>query len=409
MLKKWETTLAVAMVLGLAAGTALAQKLTMGGPVSKPFAESLTLNPKPVPDFAAGDSPLLPAGSTEQLPMPEVMPGTPVEEGPVVSDAEEGPVVFDGEEVVGNGNQQGFFAGAGLHILRPVIGNNVALRTTVIDATGATKADTTTSLSWDFSASPSLWLGYSTPSGLGAALTWFRFDQFSRPRNAVAQPVDPITGAGTMVTSHLGGIIPDPVGDQTNVFNLNTYLILDIWDLDVIQKFSLGQWGGTVGGGVRYLHLNQRFFGSVNQTGLAPGAITAGFDSTGNSFSGLGPAILVNLQRPIGVYNLSFYGHTRAGLLFGSQHLGDFSAEATNPGGGATTTVTITPTIFRGDQTVLFGEIELGIQWAGAFGRFYPLARFGFEGREYLNTGTYQSVNGNVGLFGLVFSAGVNY
>src|SRR5262249_17066314 len=141
------------------------------------------------------------------------------------------------EEVSDNSMLQGIFVGAGLHILRPVIGNNQALITTTM-APPAAPAFSTTSFSWDFSASPSIVVGYSTPSGLGAAISWFRFDQFSRPRNAVEQPLT--GGAGTIFSS---GSLPDigaPAAGQTNVFDLSNYLVLDIWDLEMTQAFTVG-------------------------------------------------------------------------------------------------------------------------------------------------------------------------
>jgi major outer membrane protein len=413
MLKKWKKSLLAAAILGLAANSALAEKLTMEGMESKPISgpPALTMEPKPMAGPRAtetltipgsSEGPVLHAGTTEQLPMPAAISGAPVEEGPVF---------FDGDEGIG---QQGFFAEVGLHILQPVIGKNTAIRTIVTDAHGNTTADATSSFSWDFSASPSLSVGYLTQNGLGVAVSWFRFDQFSRPRNLVELPANPITGAGTRFISGNDTLSDDivgaPTGDRTNVFNLSNYMVLDIWDVDVTQNFTLGQMQGCIGGGLRYLHLAQRSFGTIHQTGLDAGEIRAGVDSSGDSFSGIGPMVLADLQRPIGAHNLSIYASARAGLLFGSQHFGDFSAMITNPGGGANTVVTpLAPTTFRGDQTVGFGEIELGIQWSGQVGRFYPVARLGFEGREFLNTGNAQSINGDVGLYGFALHAGVNY
>src|SRR5579864_6973569 len=75
MLKKWKQIFAIAMVLGWSAGAALAGKLTIEGPVSKPIGdppqETLTVDPQPVADSTPFDGPLLHTRSMEELPMPK--------------------------------------------------------------------------------------------------------------------------------------------------------------------------------------------------------------------------------------------------------------------------------------------------------------------------------------------------
>jgi hypothetical protein len=320
----------------------------------------------------------------------------------------EGPAVFDTEVAPGNGMLQGFFAAAGLHILRPVVGNNQALTATTF-APPALPAVSTTSFSWDFSASPSIVVGYSAPGGLSAAINWFRFDQFSRPRNVIEHPL--VGGAGTTFSSISGfladlpaGSVPAPAAGQTNQFHLDTYLLLDIWDLDVTQSFSVGGFEGNIGGSLRYLHMAQRYTGLVRQTG--PAASDAAFETSANSFSGIGPALLVDLRRPLGTFPFSLYASARTGLMFGSRHEDYFSA--------ATAVTPISPTANRTDQTVWFGEIELGVEWSGKFGRFAPIARLGFEARDFVNTGNAQSIipslhSGDIGLYGITIQAGVGF
>jgi hypothetical protein len=411
MLKKWKRSLLVTAVFGLAASSALAEKLSMAGlEIFGPPAQPLTMEPKPVAGAPAShgpvgspgpsDGPILPSGTTEQLPMPAALPGAPIEEGPVFFDEDD------------NGVQQGvFFAEVGLHILRPVIGNNQALIGVSFDK-GKMAATSTTSFSYDFSASPSILIGYETASGLSGSISWFRFDQFSRPRNVIENPL--VDGTGTVFSTN-GGLSAASIDafGQTNLFDLSSYLLLDIWDLEVAQKFTLGQLQGSLGGGLRYLHMAQRFLGSVSQTGLPAGAINSAIESTGNSFSGIGPMILADVQRPIGFYNLSIYANARAGLLFGSRHESNLSANVFNPGGADTVVTTNPSTSLRTDQTVGFGEVELGLEWAGQFGRFYPFARLGFEGREFFNTGNSQSLflshTGDVGLYGVAIRFGTEY
>ena len=418
MFKKWRRSLAVALLLGCAANAALAEKLTVAGPAKSTASSSSAMDavnqtlmqagfPPPSLDDGPTDfkltsastveGPLL-SGSMEQLPMP----GTVVD----------GPPLFETEEVSDNSVLQGIFVGAGLHILRPVIGNNQALVTTTM-APPAAPAFSTTSFSWDFSASPSIVVGYSTPSGLGVAINWFRFDQFSRPRNAIEQPLDGATFSS--ISGFLSdGTVVAPAAGQTNVFDLSNYLVLDIWDLEMTQAFTVGPMEISAGAGVRYLHMAQRFLGSVTQTGLASGEVMSAFESTANSFSGIGPTLLADVKRPVGLFNLCLYASARAGLLFGSRHESNFTATAFNPGGGADTVVTHgSPDTLRTDQTVCFGELELGVEWVGQYGRFLPVARLGFEAREFLNTGNAQSIfltdGSDVGLYGIALQAGVGF
>jgi hypothetical protein len=53
------------------------------------------------------------------------------------------------------------------------------------------------------------------------------------------------------------------------------------------------------------------------------------------------------------------------------------------------------------------------VEWVGQYGRFLPVARLGFEAREFLNTGNAQSIflthSSDVGLYGIALQAGVGF
>lgn len=428
MFKNWKRNLAATLVLGCASGAALAQKLTMNAvskPTTAPMAQKETTELLPPPNLLpqkesegslelkpidGADGPQLVSAYEEKLPMPPtIMEGFAPDDG--------GAVFFGGEEFNGNGWERGFFFGVGLHVLRPVVSNNRSLITTVTNGKGGV-TDSETSFDYDFSGSPSIWVGYSLPNGLGGAISWFRYDQRSRPIQAIQHPADPVTGAATTFSSASGfladGTIGAPLGAQANILDLNTSLLLDIWDFDLTQRLTLGQVDVIAGAGIRYLHMAQRFRGSINQTGPAAGEVNSAFESATNSFSGVGPTLMLDVQRPIGFFGLALYANARAGLLFGSRHEGDFTATVTNPGGGGATVITPgAPFTYRSDQTVGFGEVELGVEWAGQFGRFLPFARLGFEARDYLNTGNSQSIylthSTDVGLYGIAIHAGLGF
>jgi hypothetical protein len=65
------------------------------------------------------------------------------------------------------------------------------------------------------------------------------------------------------------------------------------------------------------------------------------------------------------------------------------------------------------------GDLELGIQWSGEWGRFHPFIRTGVEAKTWFNAltgatvpelnGDSASLNSNLSFFGVTFQAGVNY
>jgi hypothetical protein len=335
-------------------------------------------------------------------------------------------------------SQSYFQSGAALHVLRPVIGNNFGMlfETFTSDQPGPFDGFLPASshfenFNYPYTISPSVWVGYTTDSGLGVRLNWFHFDQDANTLTAVEHALVPVggSGAGTVVSSPSAFVSTLASGSvlqqgQSAVYIATNRLFLDVWDFDVTQTFKVCQLDITAGGGLRYLHMNQTYDVSRTHQGLPRGEFDNEFESDSNSFNGFGPTALLEVQRPIGCGGLGLYGDARVGLLFGVRRetciqqrddnvLQELESASTGSGISSTS-----------DQLVGFAEIELGLEWARPCGRLNPFLRVGFEGRGYFGTGNAQSGavlfsaipevpslghTADVGLYGLTAQAGLTY
>lgn len=223
------------------------------------------------------------------------------------------PVQFDADNR--HNSDTGLQAGAALHILKPVINNNFAF-TTVL-ASGGNFTNNSQNFKYDFDSAISLWLGYTTDSGLGFRATWFRLETDARGislTNAFAgAAATPFIFAGTFVP--FTGV-PLAAG-QADVFNLSNRIKIDSWDLDVSQQLHICKFDLNVGMGLRYARITQDANISRTRTGLAGGAVNFENELDSNSYNGWGPTAFVEAKRRLGDTGLALYGNARGGVLLG--------------------------------------------------------------------------------------------
>jgi hypothetical protein len=322
----------------------------------------------------------------------------------------------------------GIYAGVGIYILRPFFTNNPATTTTGSTSnfggtsSVSTFASSASDFRYDYTVSPRLWLGYSGASGLGARVSWWRFDQ-----TATADTFHQNAGTNfTTITA--GGLSSSPFGSTTDFLAVKNRLFLDVWDFDITQRWQ-GKNGWLLGGGgVRYLHISQSYNASLTETPSSFGTTFGGAFHASNNFDGAGPTLFLEGHRRVGGSGFGVYANARGAVLFGSGRqtsltLNTFSSSFVP---GTTTTFSNLSFVQASHDPVLpVVEGELGVEWLGQRGNYTPFFRVGVVGMNYWNVGSATAAgtspfgfpgggssgasNSNLGFLGVSLTTGISF
>jgi hypothetical protein len=391
-----------------------------------------------------GNPPTLQSGSFVNnllpgQPAPQSSPGvsvvptsTATTTAPVVSDA--APVDFSGGE--GTCQKCGHIVGGiGAYFLKPRFDQNPAFtRAVETFSSGNSNSSSTIALSsqdfgYDPSVSPLLYFGYVSDCGLGVRARWFQFDQGSSVTGQNG-PLAPSTGSTTtdsvilvptgntfvdLIRSELfGSAVSSSNPNQVDSLSFTSHLLLQVWDLEATQDLQTGPWSFLFAGGVRYLHMAQRY-GMYSKV-LVPGGNTDGLlngDSTfvfDHDFNGVGPTLAIEAERRLGSSGLSLYGTARGAVLFGKANgteAGIATSVSSNQANAVSTSTFVNTESHNKVLPVL--EFEVGVQYGWTGTRFSPFIRSGFVGQSYFGAGSATSMDGNLGLFGLSVTAGTHF
>jgi hypothetical protein len=317
----------------------------------------------------------------------------------------------------------GLSAGVGIYILRPFFSNNPAITTTasIFNQGGTSSVSTTAAIQsdfrYDYSVSPRLWLGYSSASGLGARLSWWRFDQ-TATFDTIHQNIGPV-----FTTIMAGGLqsFPPAIPGASDVLAIKERLMLDVWDFDITQQWRCKNWWLLGGGGVRLLDMSQSYNASLTPVGVPPGFGTHGGFHASNNFDGAGPTLFLQGQRALGQSGFGLYASARGAVLFGSGRQTAITVSQFGPATGVTFSNVMINQGSR-DSVLPVVEGELGAQWARQLGNYNPFLRVGVVGMNYFNVGSAAANptssfliqpnsgnNANLGFFGLTITTGINF
>jgi hypothetical protein len=308
----------------------------------------------------------------------------------------------------------GLTAGVGFYLIKPYFSSNpAAVRTTTSTGVAGTATTTSTAISQSdfsqgFTFSPRGWIGYSLCSGLGVRLSYWRFDQGSQ--YATTNQNNSLATVSTVMAGPLLSNPPVLPGVQDQITATNV-LRLDVYDLDVTQLFEGKCWWLLVGGGARYLYLNQSYSATLLRQGAAAPPFS-GQAFASNAFTGVGPTLFVEAHRALGQKGFGLYGNARGAVLFGSGSQSTFGSINSADPTGATFANLTTVTGSR-DSVVPVAELELGAEWAPRCGKVNPFLRVGAVGMNYFTVGNALS-NGinnhdNLGFFGLTVTGGLSF
>ncbi len=243
-------------------------------------------------------------------------------------------------------------------------------------------------------ASPTAWLGITTDRGWGVRARWYTFDQNATLIQAA--------GAGDTLTP------ASPVkAVLTPVFataSATSELHLDSWDFEGTCTLQRAHWLLLLGGGLRYVHLDQTY--SAVLTDAAGGLTTAGAN---HNFNGVGPTFSLQGKRPFGHTCFATYGNVHGSVLFGSAS-DTYTGLAPTGASGSFSRHTI--------DVLPIGELEVGVEYNKPVQHTCVFVQAGFVGQVFWGGGSPSnfdsvnssaSANSNFGLVGLAVRAGITF
>lgn len=314
----------------------------------------------------------------------------------------------------------GILGGVGIYWVQPFFNNNPAYFThTTTTTPGHTFSSASqVDLSHDMEVFPELWLGYISDSGLGfrTRIWWFR--------EGSGQDLSlPAANGGQVVSVNSAGPLGVDTVDVSNAagpatFSVTSKLDVHVWDLEAIQNLQVCHWDLLLCGGLRFVHLNERYDAYGTETEVTTTTVGAYSVNSGHSFTGIGPELALEARRPLGS-SVALYGCARGALVFGSSkqdafsvqngiQVGSFSEEAFD----------------HHDKVLPIAELEIGVEASRRVGNARLFGQLALVGQGWFGAGNASRTSnpdvlggldggtvedGDFGFFGLAFRVGVNY
>jgi hypothetical protein len=270
----------------------------------------------------------------------------------------------------------GFYVGAEATVLRPFVGGSCLDTPCFLER--AREISEKVQPDFQMYAAPRLWLGYTSCSGLGCRVRWWRMD---------------LQASDQIEFTDLGG------GQFAETFRGEISASLDAQtiDFEVTDDLFLGQkWDLVVSGGLRYARFDW--------TSAQDGELSSSFDGvreyrkgSGREFEGLGGTAAVELYRPwfrrVGLFaNLRgsvMYGE-RGGLFVEQDPARDVDIYEQGDTGGVVTSI---------------WEAQLGVDWTREVGHgMYLTGRVAGE-VQYWDSMLFN--NTDIGFAGMTFAVGL--
>ncbi len=319
-------------------------------------------------------------------------------------------------------------ADAGFNMVHTYFPQSAGLLTTVRNAAGKPVTFSAANLHYAVNFGPRVSLGVVGPDGWGVRGDWWRLDEATRTvvltsTDATLRRLD----SSVPVFGVPGFTSPGPVAQQLKIFNdqlaADNRVLLQVADLEAFRNFRRDDWALLVGGGVRYGYLSQAYRAFRSNSGTAKSGTTttnllrdSDLVTTGRNFGGVGPTGVVELRRRLGASGFSLYGAARGSVLFGGTRQQSFQRTVVSQQvtvGTAAPKTTTTSTLFQGtrvgDETIPMGDFEVGVNWTRPAWGMLVFVQAGVVDQTWFGSGTATSESGNLGVFGMRFTAGVSY
>jgi hypothetical protein len=221
-----------------------------------------------------------------------------------------------------------FYAGFDLAVLKPHIGTIGA------EFFGHPAVDVTPS--FDYEASPRIWLGWDNAEGVGVRARYWTFESDA----TLAFPQD---------GNH------DFFGP---VLGTTSWLNADTLDFEATLRGCLGQLQFQLAGGFRYATI-ETGLGVYGEVGEGDnGGDEFALAGIGMDFEGIGPTIAANVVRPIGSRGLALVGSARSSWMYGTTDIYPAGELAQIP-----------VAAYVDDHMMQINEVSLGVQWSRCLAR----------------------------------------
>ena len=320
--------------------------------------------------------------------------------------------------------RSGWIGGAAIYFLKPNFEDNQAFTTTT-GLTTANRSRVTTEFDWNYSTSPLGWLGYQFQNGWGVRARFFYFDQGSNspltslaPAGAATSEIRPPAHMPDLDLVAFRGSPGSPgvllkQGLGVDQLLYNSSLRINAYDLEAIYDIRGCTYSLLFSGGVRYLYMAQRYDQFLFNT------VTVGYNTATETsqldffhdFNGLGPTVAFQVHRTLGATRLALFGDVRGSLLVGTARRTLTFQEVVDDPGAIDGGSQARSAVAFGSQTGVLSviELEVGLEYARRIGCSDLFARGALVDQTYFGAGNASRQDGNLSLFGVQVSVGVNY
>lgn len=254
-------------------------------------------------------------------------------------------------------------------------------------------------LDYDFNASPRVWIGWETVTGLGGRVRYWTYDQSADTLQASPSA----DGFGTVFAPILAAdnrtFVPS-TSIPTDRLIANSDLEVDVVDLEGTKNIHFDCWSLMATGGVRWARISQNYDAELrNSNNQVPQR-----SHFGHSFSGVGPTFSLEARRPVTRF-LTAYTSARGSVLFGQGDMASSTSEdllLTNP--------FITMRSASRNDVLPIADVQIGGEWTRRLyygGHLY--FRGAFEGQFWGGAGSATTESGDLGFLGFTAALGINF
>jgi len=193
----------------------------------------------------------------------------------------------------------------------------------------------------------------------------------------------------------------------------NSSLRINAYDFEAIYDIKGCTYSLLFSGGVRYLHMAQRYDQFLLNT------VTVGYNTATETsqldflhdFNGVGPTAAFQAHRTLGATRLALFGEVRGSLLVGTARRTLAFQEVVDDPGGIGGGSQARSALALASQTRVLSvlELEVGLEYARRIGCSDLFVRGALVDQTYFGAGNASRQDGDLGLFGAQVSVGVNY
>lgn len=282
-------------------------------------------------------------------------------------------------------------AGYAFVMLQPHREDDLAFTRTVDDGTFIGTSDATFDQGLDLS--PRVWLEYNRCNGLGAKVTYWKFDHGS-PLISDSPSADRVE---TLQTPVYRGLSLSTSNPNETLF-AQSKIDIDVLDLEGVKWTDFCCWRLGTTAGVRYASVSQGYQALRLNVDDEPGA----YLNSRHRFDGLGPTFSVEGRRAFGP--LEFFSMARGSLLYGNGKLGFARVEDFD-----TANPLINAVSFSRNDVLTVAEIQVGLEWRRECcnGNMF-FVRTAMEGQVWQGVGSAMSEDGDLGFFGFNIALGLS-